>query len=142
MMAEETIEAAIKAGFIENRACKTRTYRLCHETFSGVPERLRIYGDKAHEIVGMIIERPELGSLLHPELPYTTAEIIWICRNEMPLKLDDILSRRTRALMLNLRASRIMAAEVARVMADEHGKNKEWINEQVQAYERLTISYT
>ncbi len=33
----------------------------------------------------MIFENPELGMAIDSRLPYTRAEILWICRNEMPV---------------------------------------------------------
>ena len=69
----------------------------------------------------MIHENPGLAITIDPGLPYTKAEMIWICRNEMPLNLDDLLARRTRALFLNARASSDIASEAAWIMADEMG---------------------
>ena len=59
-----------------------------------------------------------LGIPIDPRLPYTRAEMIWICRNEMPLNLDDLLARRLRALFLNAKASSDIAAEAAGIMAE------------------------
>jgi hypothetical protein len=38
--------------------------------------RLRIYGDGAEEIELMITDNQSLSEKLHPDLPYTKAEII------------------------------------------------------------------
>ena len=69
----------------------------------------------------MIGENPSLGVPLDKRLPYTKAEIIWICRNEMPQTIEDILARRTRSLFLNARASSDIAADIAGLMAKELG---------------------
>ncbi len=82
---------------------------------------MRIYGDHFSEIERMISENPELGAPMDPGLPYTRAEMIWICRNEMPLYLEDLLARRSRALFLNAQASSAIAADAAGIMAAEHG---------------------
>ena len=89
----------------------------------------------------MIREKPELGKLIDPRLPYTKAEIIWICRNEMALMLEDMLARRTRALFLNARASYEIAAEVAGLMADEMGYDMGWQEKQVESYGHLINNY-
>lgn len=139
-MAEETIDTAIKEGYLEKRKCVTRKLRLsCNGTSQS--DRLNIYGEGSSEIKKMISAHPELGKPLDPRLPYTPAEIIWICRNEMPYRIEDILARRTRALFLNARASGDIAEEVARIMACEQGRDSEWQDEQVQSYKNLILNY-
>ncbi|MBW6501297.1 MAG: glycerol-3-phosphate dehydrogenase/oxidase [Bacteroidales bacterium] len=140
-MAEETIDRAIKAGFLEKRRCITRNLKVIsgHEKDSN--DRLRIYGDKAEEIRKMINDNPELGQLIEPRLPYTKGEIVWICRNEMPVTLEDMLARRTRALFLDARASLAAAAAVADIMADVSGYDITWKEEQINEYNKLIINY-
>ncbi len=84
-------------------------------------DRLHIYGTHARDIQDLIRERPEWARTLHPRLPYTEAELRWICRKEMPYKLEDLLARRTRALFLDAAASLEMASEAADIMAEELG---------------------
>jgi glycerol-3-phosphate dehydrogenase len=139
-MAEETINKAIAAGFLEKRKCVTANHPLISHTVIS-SDHLHIYGDRSFEIETMIHENPELGSPIDLRLPYTRAEIIWICRNEMPLNIEDILARRTRALFLNARASLEMAPEVATLMAKEFGYDMKWQNEQVESYHQLVKSY-
>jgi len=89
----------------------------------------------------MITDNQSLGEKLHPDLPYTKAEIVWICRNEMPVKAEDILARRTRALFLDAKASINIAPEVIKIMADEMGYDKEWQEEQLTEYKNLVMNY-
>jgi glycerol-3-phosphate dehydrogenase len=42
---------------------------------------------------------------LHPALPYQQGEVVWQVRHEMARCVEDVLARRTRALILNARAS-------------------------------------
>ena len=140
-MAEETIDKGIKAGFLENRKCVTSDLKLITLPINISSGRLHIYGDSAFEIERMINENPGLGIPIDPRLPYTKAEIIWICRNEMPLTIEDVLSRRTRALLLNARASVEIATEVAFLMAKELGFDMEWQNEQIESYSQLVKNY-
>ncbi len=140
-MAEDTINRGIKAGVLEKRKCITRNFRFYQGLSADTPERLKIYGDRAYEIRKIIHEKPEFGEILNPAFPYTKAEIIWICRNEMPRTLEDILSRRTRALLLDVRASLAMAPEVVSLMADELGYDKKWQEEQLDAYNQLITRY-
>ena len=59
----------------------------------------------------------------------------------MPYNVEDILARRTRALFLNARVSAEIAPEVAEIMANELGYDKEWINKQVESYNQLVKNY-
>lgn len=68
-------------------------------------------------------------------------QIRWAVRNEMARTVEDVLARRTRALLLDARESVRICAEVARIMADELGKNNDWINEQISSYTSLAQQY-
>ncbi|MCX6327788.1 MAG: glycerol-3-phosphate dehydrogenase/oxidase [Bacteroidia bacterium] len=141
LMAEETIYAAIKAGFLEKRKCVTSNLKLTGLSATNYSSRLHIYGEGSSEIEKLIIEKPGLGILIDSRLPYSRAEITWICRNEMPMTVEDILARRTRALFLNARASADMASEVSAVMAEESGCDLKWQKQQLESYFQLVKNY-
>lgn len=140
-MARETIDRAIKEGILEKRRCITENLSLCINNNVLNSERLKIYGDRAGEIEKMVDENPYLGEPVSPQLPYTRAEIIWICRNEMPYTLEDVLARRTRALVLDARASLEIATETASIMAKELNWSKSWEKIQIERYKLLTLNY-
>jgi glycerol-3-phosphate dehydrogenase len=140
-MAEETIDRAIKTGLMDKAKCVTSNIKLTTINTDNILKRLYIYGDHYVDIERMISENPELGIPVDPRLPYTSAEILWICRNEMPLRLEDILARRTRSLFLNARASAEIAPVVAGFMASEFGYDQKWQEEQVESYKELVKNY-
>jgi len=140
-MAEETIDKAIKAGFLKSRKCVTSTLKLTKLIMNNSSDRLHIYGDSSFEIEKLISENPGLGIPIDSRLPYTKAEMIWICRNEMPLTLEDILARRTRALFLNARASTDIAPEVVYLMAKEFGYDNKWQELEIESYYKLVKNY-
>lgn len=140
-MAEETLDRAIKAGILPRSGCKTKDLVIDIKRDKLISGHLAVYGTKAREIVNLISLDPGLGSQLCSSLPYTKAEIIWICRNEMPVNIDDILARRTRALLLDSRASKEVSGEVAEIMAREMGRDELWQKEQVEAFRKLADSY-
>lgn len=140
-MAEDTINKAVKVTGMDKRPCITHTMPLYGAAYNNPYDRLRVYGHHARDIKQLIEENPASGHPLHPVLPYSKAEIIWICRNEMPVRLQDILARRTRALILDAKASAAMAPEVADIMAVEFGKDHAWIEEQLADYHRLIDNY-
>lgn len=140
-MAEETIDKAISEKMLPPSKCMTRNLKLIKSTQVDLTDRLHIYGDKSAEIMDLINGNPALGLPVHPELPYTRAEMIWICRNEMPVNIEDLLARRTRALLLNARASAEMCDEAASLMAREFGFGTEWQNQQIESYSQLVKNY-
>ncbi len=140
-MAEETLDRAVKAGMLEKRRCITSDFSFfSKDPFLRSP-RLRIYGENASEIEDLISERHYLGEQLDPRLPYTKAEIVWICRNEMPCRLDDVLARRTRALFMDVRAALSVAPAVAELMAAELGFDAGWQQEQLSRFRTLAEGY-
>jgi glycerol-3-phosphate dehydrogenase len=140
-MAEETLDKAVRSGVLEKRACVTGTYSLSSAKSDLKVPGLRIYGSNASGIERLIDDKPELGQLIDSRLPYTKAEIVWICRNEMPVRLEDVLARRTRALFLDARASLDAAPKVAELMADELNLSGSWIEDEVHEYSELVKNY-
>ena len=64
--------------------------------------------------------------------------IIHFVNNEMALNLDDIMSRRSRCLFLNIKESIRIAPKVVEIMSNELSKNEVWINEQLKSFYNLT----
>ncbi len=56
------------------------------------------YGSEARTVIAMMEADPQLGRPLLDGLPYLRAEAVYAARYEMAWTLDDVLSRRTRAL--------------------------------------------
>src|SRR6478752_2220897 len=71
------------------------------------------YGTEAEVVRALTVDRPDLAEPLVPGLPYLRAEATYAVRHEMARTLDDVLSRRTRALLLARDASADAAASVA-----------------------------
>lgn len=140
-MAEDTINRAIQVAGLQKRICNTRDLQIGESNSNEGNKRFTIYGNHADEIEKLIDEKPELAEKLHPDLPYTVAEIHWICRNEMPVHLEDILSRRTRSLLLNAKASAEISEKVALIMAQELNYSNDWIESELDAYWKLLDNY-
>jgi glycerol-3-phosphate dehydrogenase len=69
------------------------------------------------------------------------AQVIWAVQHEMARTVEDVLSRRTRALLLDARESIRMAEPVATIMAKLLNKDEQWICEQVSSYTKLAERY-
>ena len=65
----------------------------------------RVYGSDVPALQAMVGLSPELGSPLHAELPFRRVEVLWAAKYEMARTVEDVLSRRTRALCLDARAA-------------------------------------
>jgi glycerol-3-phosphate dehydrogenase len=92
------------------------------------------YGGEARTVVAMLEADPDLGRPLVPGLPYLRAEAVYAARYEMALTLEDVLARRTRALLLARDASAAAALDVAHLVAPELGWNPEEVSRQVSGY--------
>ena len=95
------------------------------------------YGGEAHVLAAMIERDPSLGEPMVPSLPYTKAEAVYAVTHEMATTLDDVLSRRTRALLFDRAAARLAAADVARLMAPHAGWDDARVALEVAAFEEI-----
>jgi glycerol-3-phosphate dehydrogenase len=59
----------------------------------------------------------------------------------MARTVDDVLSRRTRALFLNAKAALAMAPAVVKLMAGELGRDERWQNDQVTQFTAMAQGY-
>jgi glycerol-3-phosphate dehydrogenase len=108
----------------------------------GVTERVLThlagrYGSEARTVIAMMEADPELSRPLLDGLPYLRAEAVYAARYEMAWSLSDVLSRRTRALVLARDASAEAAADVARLIAPELGWSPTRAEAEVDAYRAL-----
>ncbi len=99
------------------------------------------YGCHENELRALADADPGLLKMIHPALPYTFAEAVWILRNEMVLKLEDLMARRLRALFLNARASIEAAPQMAALAAKELGWDEEKVRSETNAFVELAKGY-
>lgn len=140
-MAEDTVNHAATLGKLPDAACVTANLKVHGWSEAEDLDELEVYGSDAEGILSLIAATPALGEKLHPSLPYVAAEIIWAARNEMSRNLDDALSRRTRALLLNTRAAVEIAPRVAALLASELGRDEPWQAQQVESFTALAGQY-
>jgi glycerol-3-phosphate dehydrogenase len=74
-------------------------------------------------------------------LDYSFADIRRAVREEWACTVEDVLSRRSRLLLLDVKKAVEIAPIVASVMAQELGQDKNWETEQVQSFNRLAERY-
>jgi len=141
-MAEDGVDHAATLARLPERPCVTRNLNVhgFHRQAQSFGP-LSVYGSDALLIQDLVRAEPSLGTPLHPALPYTGAQVVWAARVEMARTVEDVLARRTRALFLNARAAIDMAAETARLLARELGRDEAWQSEQVRAFHMLADGY-
>ncbi len=142
-MGEDCVDQAARVGELPSRPSTTADLRLHGWSEDLDPsDPQSVYGTDIPRLRELIAERPDLGERLHPALPYKRCEVVWAVREEMARRVEDVLARRTRALLLDARSSIDAAPAVARLMAEELGRDPSWIDAEVAAYRQLAAGYT
>jgi len=145
-MAEDTVDHAFAVGGLEERPCVTEDLAL-HGAMDrddpALPESgpMRVYGSRAAEVQPLLDADPADAAPLHPSLPYARGHVRWAARHELARTVEDALARRTRALLLDARASIEAAPRAAEILASELGRDAAWVAEQVAEYEALARGY-
>lgn len=78
---------------------------------------------------------------LSEKLKIHKTQVIWAVEYEMARTVEDVLSRRTRALLLDAKESRRIAPQVAAIMATVLGKDENWKQQQVDDFNKLAEHY-
>ncbi len=125
-MGEAAVGTAARVGGLPSRACAT------HE----LPLR-----DARLELDSLLSNEPSLREMLHPRLPYCLADVACAIRFEQARTVEDVLSRRTRALILDAAASIEAAPRVAALLARELGRDAAWECAQATAFTTLARGY-
>jgi glycerol-3-phosphate dehydrogenase len=141
-MGEDTVTAAAQVARLDDRPSVSAGLKL-HGWQEGVcvDDPLRVYGSDAATLERLLAENPAWREWLHPALPYCRGEVVWAVRFEWARTVEDVLARRTRALLLDARASIAVAPVVAELMAGELGYDRLWQEKQVAEYCKLARGY-
>ncbi|BCX03520.1 MAG: FAD-dependent oxidoreductase [Candidatus Roseilinea sp.] len=99
-----------------------------------VVARLGQYGGKAGFILQLCADDASLARRIVPDLPYIMAEVVYACRCEMAMTLDDVLARRLHLNFEDWSRGVEPAPAVAQVMARELGWSPREVEAQVAQY--------
>lgn len=141
-MAEDVLESVIKRGAIPHKPCVTQSLRLVgwREAEGNITTE-NVYGSERDTLESMGSEIADSEVLIHPRLPYIKAEVVYAIRYELAMTVDDVLARRTRALLLDARAAIECAPEVAAIIAQELGRDQDWVKHQVEIFTAIARRY-
>lgn len=99
------------------------------------------YGSDEEKILDLAKQENGLNEYLSEDLKVLNAQVVWAVRNEMARTVEDFLSRRTRALLLDAKESVRMAPKVAELMAKELEYDKQWEDDQIKKFNDLATQY-
>ena len=68
-------------------------------------------------------------------------QVVWAVENEMARNTEDVLARRTRALLLDARESIRICPQVAHIIANVLGKNEDWVENEIISFTKLAKQY-
>jgi glycerol-3-phosphate dehydrogenase len=140
-MGEDTVEYFYQVTGEKLSESKSANIRYNGFTETKMEGHWKSYGMNFFKIQKIIEADPRHADKLHDKYPYTKAEVIWSTREEMAIKIEDVLSRRVRVLFLDARAALEMAPLVAELMASELGKDEKWIKSELEEFEKLANKY-
>ncbi|GLB51779.1 glycerol-3-phosphate dehydrogenase [Neptunitalea chrysea] len=142
-MAQDTVDKLMEINLLPQKPCKTAHLPIHGSTqTTDWSDHLYIYGTDQKEIHQLIKENTELGTKLHPNLPYVEAEVVWAVRYELARTVEDILARRVRALFLDADAAIEMAPKVAEILMTELGYDEAWKKDQIQKFTKIAKHYS
>lgn len=141
-MGQDTVDKAIKIGCLPKKESTSATTKI----YSAVPtadrsNHMYIYGSDQEAINALAEENPIWNEKLVEPLEFKKAEVVWAVRNELARTVEDVLSRRVRLLFLDARAAIDAAPEVARILAEELGKDENWQKKQIESFQNVAKNY-
>ena len=141
-MARDAVDNAVFVGGLSPRPCITEDLRIHGWTARvDTADPMHTYGSDAQRIRSLMEEDASLAEALHPDFPFTRAEVVWACRHELASRVEDVLARRLRLLFLDARVAIEVAPAVADMMARESGRDAEWAEREVGDFRAVAEGY-
>lgn len=141
-MAQDLVDKVEKVKGWKRTETKTRHLKIHgYKLQTDQNDSLSIYGTDKDHIMSIMSADTAYGLKISERLNIFAAQVVWAARNEMARTVDDFLSRRVRAILLDARESILIAPKVAEIMANELGKDQEWINNQIQDFQLVARNY-
>lgn len=142
-MAEDVIDRAQEVGGLREVPSGTATLPLhgSEGISCNLATDIDAYGSDAARIRQLVADEPALGDYIDKRIDLQKAEVVWFAREEMARTVDDVLSRRCRALLLDARAALEAAPAVAEILGAELGWPAERRAADLAAFNRLAAGY-
>jgi glycerol-3-phosphate dehydrogenase len=144
-MAEDTVDVVVQrlGESPKTRRCITKSLRLIGATAATKDpvamahphaHLLGRYGTESAAVLALAEGRPELLEPAIPGLPYMRAELVYAAREEMAQTLDDVLARRTRALIQRAQPTMAAAHAAAALIAPDMGWDEQTASSQAAQF--------
>jgi glycerol-3-phosphate dehydrogenase len=136
-MAEDCVDRAIEIGNLPERACVTTDLKIhggAAPCESGDADLLCDYGSARRDIEAIMQADKEMAKPIYEGCPMLAAQVVYAVRSEMARTVEDVLSRRTRLLLLDARMASMAASSTARLMARELAADNAWIDSQTNVF--------
>jgi glycerol-3-phosphate dehydrogenase len=144
-MAEDTVDAVVDqlGESPKARRCITASLRLIGATAATKDpvamahphsHLLGRYGTESAAVLALAEGRPELLEPVIAGLPYIGAELVYATREEMAQTLDDVLERRTRAMIQRAQPAIAAALAAASLIAPDMGWDDAEASEQAARF--------
>lgn len=124
-------------GTAELRSRATEAARELGVTEDVLERLVGRYGGEARAVLALAERRPELREPLAAELPHLAAEVVYAARYEMAQCVDDVLSRRTRALLRDARSADEAARRTAVLLGEQLGWDAARVDAEVEHFAAL-----
>lgn len=142
-MAQDTVDALSpyvgRVGATRTKALRLHGFGPWRPTTPLETHLYQRYGQDALEVLAIIDAAPDMASAPLKGLDYVMAEFIFAARSEMSTSLIDLLTRRTRAHLIDVRATLAGAPDVAGAVAPELGWDATRREDEVARYRALVI---
>ena len=100
---------------------------------------LYFYGSDESAIKKLIAETGDES--ISEKLNIHKTQVLWAVREEMARTTEDVVSRRTRALLLDAKESICIAPTVAKIMAAEMNKDETWVALEIKNFNEVAKNY-
>ena len=128
-MAADAVDNAAFIGKLKKVRCKTAEMSIGH------------LEERKNNLNTILKTDPALNVPLHPNYPYTKADIVFSVKHEMSMGVEDVLARRIRLLFLDAKLAVALAPMIAALMAHYLNKDKNWELEEVKNFTALADQY-
>lgn len=136
-MGEDMMDSVEKKQGWPARATQTPGLRI-HGFATGMDwgDPFYFYGSDAKQV-----KAASNGHWISERLKINKAQVEWAVTHEMARTVEDVLARRTRALLLDARESIRISAEVATIMAGVLNRDAQWVDEEIKRFGGLAQQY-
>ncbi|MFL6466581.1 MAG: FAD-dependent oxidoreductase [Pyrinomonadaceae bacterium] len=116
-MAEDAVDKALEIAKLESRKCVTADLAIMPPKTNGDKERL------------------------DDETDLTRGGVVRAISDEMARTVEDVLARRARTLFLNAQIALDLAPKVADIMAEQLGRDEDWVKRQIEEFRSVAVGY-